>query len=309
MPKKLSDTRVVATSLAVSVSDVALNGLVGLLTGSTVMFAQALQGLSDLTTGGLLLAGVRRSKKVADTRYQFGYGREVFFWVLMAGLLMFLITGGLSFFLGYRQFTDPGVIENTYLAVGMLVFGFASNGYALSLSIRRLRQVRPELNWLLRLRHSSIVETKSTLLIDLMGTLAALLGLIAILAFVITGDARFDGAGSMVIGLAMMVASAYLIHDVRALIVGRSVDEGLARTIIATARSVQGVNDVLDLRTMYLGSGRVLIIIEAHIEDDFDTDQIERIVDEIKRRVHSEIPEAHHVQVEIETPDSELNQA
>ena len=89
----LSDVRVVATSALVSVSDVVLNLAVALLTGSVVMLSQALQGLSDLVTSGMLYIGVKRSAREADERFQFGYGRELFFWVLIASIIMFVGTG------------------------------------------------------------------------------------------------------------------------------------------------------------------------------------------------------------------------
>ena len=307
MSNKVSDFRVVATSSLVSLFDVALNTAVGLITGSTVLLSQALQGLSDLTTGTLLLTGVKRSGRSADTRYQFGYGREVFFWVLMAGMVMFLGTGSLSVYLGYQQFTHPTQLENEHWAIGLLVFNALSNGYALSLSIARLRQVQPGISWWRQLRHSSIVETKATLLIDFLGTSAALVGLIALAAYSLTNDSRFDGLGSIAIGLGMMVAAIFLVRDVRSLIVGRAVDEDTAQAIRRATRSVDGVADVLDLRTMYLGSAKLLVIIEVHLQDGYTTDQIEAITDTIKHSVHTAIPEAHHVQVEIETPDDTLN--
>lgn len=304
MTKKLSDLRVVGTSLTVSTLDVTVNLFISLITGSTVVLAQALQGLSDLITGILLLLGVQRSKKAADNRYQFGYGREIFFWVLMAGLLMFLGTGGLSIYFGYQQLMNPRDIQTAWLAVAALAFGFGTNLYAFSLSVRRLRQSSgASSSWWQLLRHSSIVETKATLLIDFLGTVATLLGLVALLAFVASGDARLDGLGSIAIGLAMMVASLYLIRDVRDLIVGRSVDSHVADRITAAAESVQGVNAVLDLRTMYLGSGKLLVIVEIHIKDGYDTDRIEQVTDAVKQIVSRDVPEAHHIQVEVETPD------
>lgn len=306
MSKKLSDLRVVLTSSVVSLADVSLNIIVGLITGSTVILSQALQGLSDLATSGLLLVGVMRSRKASDEKFQFGYGREIFFWVIMAGLLMFLGTGAASVYLGYQQFISPGVVNNVYLAIGLLLFGVATNGYALSLSVKRLQQNHPGASRRWQLRHSSIVETKTTLLVDFLGTAAAIFGLIALIALVITGDTRFDGVGSIVIGITMMVASIYLIRDVRSLIVGRSVDNALAQQIMQITKLVHGVNDVLDLRTMYLGSGQLLIIIEVHIEDNHDTDSIEKIIDTIKQNVSERIPEARHIQVEVETPDSEI---
>jgi len=305
--KKLSDIKVVLTSSVVSVGDVAINLTAGIITGSTVMFAQALQGLSDLITSGMLLYGVGRSKQKKNTRFQFGYGREIFFWVLMAGIIMFLGTGVISILMGYRQFSEPQAIESVYLALGILVFNLFTNGYAFSLSIRRLKeQSSKNSSWWSRVLHSSVVETKATFFIDLLGTIAALIGLCAIAALILTGDARLDGIGSMAIGVAMMLAAVFLIHDVREFIVGRAASPQLEEDITRSVETNSHVQRVLDLRTMYLGSGKLLIIIEVHLKDNMTTDSIERAIDSIKSNVNKSIPGSHHIQVEVETPDEEL---
>jgi cation diffusion facilitator family transporter len=305
MTKAISDIRVVATSLTVSISDVAFNFFVALLTGSTVMLTQALQGFSDLVTGGILYFGVRRSKRSADLKYQFGYGREIFFWVLIAGIFMFIGTGALSVYFGYRQFANPQPIEYTGLAFAMLIWGFLTNFYAFSLSLRRMRKSDIAKGWWHQLLHSSIVETKATFLIDFLGTAAALLGFMALLAYVFTSDATFDGLGSMAIGLSMMLVSTLLIRDVRDLIVGKAVDPEVSERIIGATQTVAGIQSVLDLRTMYLGSAKLLVIVEVHVTDDLNTDQIERIVDNVKAVVQQNVPEVHHIQVEVETPEDE----
>lgn len=300
---KISDIRVVATSVSVSIFDVLLNVLVALFTGSTVMLSQALQGLSDLVTGGVLYLGVQRSRKAADERHQFGYGREVFFWVLIAGIMMFIGTGGLSVYLGYRQIVAPDGVAHVAVALLMLAFGLVTNGYAFSLSLKRLREVDKHTSWWQQLLRSSIVETKATLVIDFLGTIAALIGLVALGMFAITGNARLDGIGSVVIGMAMMSGAVLLIRDVRDLIVGRSVEPEVAAQIIQATTSVRGIQAVLDLRTMYLGSAKLLVIIEVHVKDGLHTGQIERVVDRVKDTVHTKIPLVYDIQVEVETPD------
>ena len=94
-------------------------------------------------------------------------------------------------------------------------------------------------------------------------------------------------------------------QDVRDLIVGKSVDKDTSRRIIRAATSIDGVNKVLDLRTMYLGSEKLLVILEVHIQDDLDTDTIEKITDIIKTKVQRLVPIEQHIQIEIETPDNE----
>ena len=138
MSKQISDIRVVATSAIVSCFDIVLNIIVAIVTNSTVMLSQALQGLSDLVTSGVLFFGVKRSKRDADKRFQFGYGREVFFGVLVAGIIMFVGTGGASLVLGYKQVVNPSGIENTWIALVMLAIGLSTNFYAFRLSYLRL---------------------------------------------------------------------------------------------------------------------------------------------------------------------------
>ena len=302
---KVSDVRVVLTSFVISIFDVALNLLVALVTGSTVMLSQTLQGLSDLITGGILFMGVKRSKRQSDNKFQFGYGREIFFWVLIAGIVMFGGTGLVSVLLGYNQIVKPEEIENIWLAIAMLVVGFSTNFYAFRLSLVRLKQHSRSGSLWRHLISSSIVETKATFIIDFLGTLAAVIGFVSLVISLITGNEQFDGLGSIAIGLAMMVGAILLMKDVRDLIVGKSVDKDTSRRIIRAATSIDGVNKVLDLRTMYLGSEKLLVILEVHIQDDLDTDTIEKITDIIKTKVQRLVPIAQHIQIEIETPDNE----
>lgn len=304
--KKISDVRVVATSLLVSISDVTLNLTVAFFTGSTVMLAQALQGLSDLITGAILFVGVKRSHRMADADYHFGYGREVFFWVILAGVLMFLGTGGLSVYFGWQQVVSPNVIENVWLAFAMLIFGFSMNGYAFSLSFKRLKRLHHGVGWWHQLVRSSVVETKATFLIDLLGTSAALIGIVSMSAYLLTGDAVFDGYGSIAIGLFMMLGATMLIRDARDLLVGRAVSPETVARINQSASSVDGVDSILDLRTMYIGSNKILVILEVHMKQDLITEQIEQVIDRVKQTVQNEVPEVHHIQVEVETPDHEL---
>lgn len=305
---KLSDVRIVATSAFVSVLDVVLNIIVALITGSTVMLSQALQGFSDLATGGLLFIGVKRSKRAPDARFQFGYGREIFFWVLIASIIMFAGTGAMSLYFGYQQIISPTPVEHIWIAFAMLSFGLVTNGYAFSLSLRRLRQNSDGRGkrWWTFLVNSSLVETKATFAIDFLGTSAALLGLASLVLYQLTGLAQFDGVGSVAIGLTMMAAAVMLMRDIRDLIVGRGVDGETLRIIKEETLAVHGVNDVLDLLTMYVGSSKLFVVVEVHLQDAFTTDEVERITDTIKRRIHKRLPIVDHVQVEIETPDDEI---
>lgn len=267
------------------------------------MIAEALQGGADLLTSSLLLYGIRRSGKRANRNYRFGHGREIFFWVLMAGVAMFALTATLSVGFGLERILHPEPIRNVWLAYLALSIAILTNGYALGLSLRRLHgaDTGPLRAWH-RFRHSSMIETKATLILDGLGTISATLGLVAVTAYLITGNSEFDGAGSIAIGLATAVLAATLISSVKDLLVGRSATSDIENLIRKGAMEVDGVERILDLRTMYLGSEKLLVNLEVHMRGGLETREIERLIDEIKRRVKQRAPIVSHIQVELETP-------
>src|SRR4051812_49164443 len=88
----VSARRVIITSFVVDLGDVLFNLAVAIYSGSVVMLAETLQGGADLLTSSLLLIGLQRAGRRPNKQYRFGHGRELFFWVLMAGVAMFMLT-------------------------------------------------------------------------------------------------------------------------------------------------------------------------------------------------------------------------
>lgn len=304
--EKLTDSQVVGTSLAVSVSDVLLNFIVALFTGSAVMLAQSLQGLSDVTTAGVLYHGVRRAKREADDFHPLGFGREIFFWSLLAAIIMFAGTGALSLYFGYHQLVTPEPITHTSLAFVMLTFGLMTNLYAFSKSIARLKQSSPKKSVWASMRDSSLIDTKITFTVDFLGSTAAFLGLVSLALYVLTNNVRFDGIGAISVGIATMIAAVLVIVDIHGFIIGESVPIKTIDKISRAARSVKGVQSVVDVYAFYVGSEKLFAVVEVHVTDEFTTDQIEELIDKIKEKIHTTLPSIHRVQIEIETPDNEL---
>lgn len=300
----ISARRVVITSFVVDLGDVFLNLTTALITGSMVVFTEALQGFADLLTSGLLWLGLKRSRRRPNRQHKFGFGKELFFWILMAGVSMFVLTAGFSLYFGFKRFLDPEPIENVRLAYAVLLIGLSTNFYAFRLSLKRLNiHFRDGVGefWR-RIRESPLIETKATTILDSMGTAASALGLVALAVYGITGDARFDGLGAIVVGLCCAVFAWLLIFEVKDFIVGRSASPELEERIKLIAQGIKGVHGVLDLRTMQMGSERVMVNMEVHIDHRLTTPAIEKLMDDLKLAVRDDVPEVQHIQVEVETP-------
>lgn len=302
LDKKLTAKRVIVTSFLVDVLDIILNLTVVVITGSVVMFTELLEGIADLTASGLLLVGLRRSMHKEDKHHPFGYGKEIYIWTLLAGLIMFGITAMLSIYFGWQRFRYPQEIHSPLLAVAVLAITLSTNLYAFYLSLSRLLRKRSFKSIIKIFYRSSLVETKTTFILDLMGTSAATLGLVALSTYLITGDGRFDGIGAMVIGGTLGLFSILLLMGIGDLIVGRSASAETELKIRRAALSIDEVNNIIDLKTMYIGTEKLLVNLDVNMSDELNTDQIEKLIDKIKDRIREIVPTAKYIQIELETP-------
>jgi cation diffusion facilitator family transporter len=300
---KVSEQRVLITTFLVDLLDVAVNLVVAILTGSVVLLAEFFQGLADLTAAGLLLIGHKRSKKRADKQHPFGYGKEVYFWTLISAVVMMTFTATASFYFGLMRFLDPEEIDGLWLGYATLGITLATNLYALSLSSRRLKKSKPFTRLPKLFLNSGDVTVKNALVLDLMGTTAAVSGLASLLLYQFAGEKRFDGIGAMFIGVSTAVLAFVLVSSLRGLMVGERAAPEIEEKITKAALSVRHVKEVLDLKTMQIGLDKLLVNIEVNAEDDLSTDQLEALTDKIKTHLTEKVPSIRHVQVELETPN------
>lgn len=301
--KPISEYRVIVTSFIVDVLDVIVNLAIAILTGSVVMLSEFLQGLADLTAAAFLLVGHTRAKKKADKLHPFGHGKEIYFWTLISAVVMMTLTAAGSFAVGLNRFLHPQEINHIGFGYGALILAFTTNSYALSLSFRKLMRGEKKRHLIKIFFRSSAVATKNAFVLDLMGTTSAAFGFISLILYQVLGDSRFDGIGAMVIGFSTAVLAYILITGVKGFLVGTKASSEVEAKIRRAALTVPEVKKILDLRTMQIGSDKLLVNMEVHMKDALTTDQLEKLIDKIKRRVQKKVPSVQHVQVELETPE------
>ncbi|MEX0920087.1 MAG: cation diffusion facilitator family transporter [Candidatus Pacearchaeota archaeon] len=301
--KGISAKRAVITSTVVDVLDIVINAIVALITGSVVMIAETVQGFGDVMADISILTGLKQSKKASDRKHPLGHGRSIYFWSFVAGLFLLIVTASATFYMGLRRFLDPQEIRHISLAFVVLAFFVISNGYSLSVSFRRILGKKRVRNFIKVFRESSFVETKMTFTSDLIGTFAAIIGLIALGVYQITGDLRFDGVGAMAIGLTLAAVVLFLLNNIRKFLLGRRASPEIEKKIKKAIVSVKDVKAVLDLKTVVVGLGKILVNAEISVNKKLTTKKIEKLIDEVKETARKDVPEVKYIQIEIETPE------
>ena len=127
-----------AMNLAIAI----MKAIAGMITGSAAMLAEAAHSIADTITEGLLLTALRRSSKPADRRHPFGYGKERFFWSLIAAVSIFVSGAVFAFYEGLHTIFGEESEQSSPL-VGYIVLAVAFVLESVSWT-QAFRQVRAE---------------------------------------------------------------------------------------------------------------------------------------------------------------------
>ncbi len=290
----------VVVSLLVDVLDVVTTLVVAVLTGSAVVFAEMVQGIADVAGSSLLVVGERRSRLPGDAAYPFGYRREIFFWSLLSAVIMLFVGGGLSFWRGYRQLVEPGVVSHPLLALAVLVLSVVTNAYAVGLSARRLVAMQGSLLVALRTHGHPLVKT--AFLRDAVGTTSAVLGSVALILHAAYGAVYFDALGALVVAVLLVAFSLVVIVQARALIAGRAVPAHELERIREAVCETPGVVALNRLAAVHSGASEVHVELDLDLDADLDTTGIEGLLDEIQRRIRAVVPGTDSVRVDLNSP-------
>jgi cation diffusion facilitator family transporter len=266
--------------------------IAGLLGGSAAMLSEAAHSFADTTNQMLLLVAVKRSSREADERHPFGYGRERYFWSLLAAVGIFVGGGVFAVYQGVSRLVE-GQGEGGHYALTYAVLGiaFVLEGVSWSQAVRQLRSDARRTN------RSFIDElwatsdpAATTVFLEDTGALAGLLVAAAGIGLgQLTGHHYWDPIASIVIG-GLLAGIAYLLgRENRSLIIGEAADPRLRESIVSLMRGYPEVTSVDELLTMVTGRAEVLVAARVDLQDDLLASDVEAMA----RRMEAEIQQQH----------------
>jgi divalent metal cation (Fe/Co/Zn/Cd) transporter len=97
------------------------------------------------------------------------------------------------------------------------------------------------------------------------------------------------------IGVLLIVVAVRLGIDSRDYLIGRAAGSRELGTIRAEIERTPGVDELLDLSTMYLGPEHLIVAAKVAFSDEISADRAEDIADEIDERLSDRLPLVPHV--------------
>lgn len=248
--------------------------IVGMITSSISVTADAFNNLSDATSSLITMLGFKLASKPADKEHPFGHGRIEYISGLIVSFMVILV--GFEFVKSsYSRITNPVPINFQtvpfiliLLSIGVKVWLSSFNKY-----------VGKKIN------SSALQASSFDALSDVITSSCVALSLI------LSKWTSFpvDGYIGIVVSLFIMYSGFSLIKDTLDPILGEAPDEELVGKIINGVLSYKYITGVHDLVIHNYGPGKFMATLHAEVPDSMSIVQIHEIIDRAEKELSSEL--------------------
>jgi cation diffusion facilitator family transporter len=282
--------RAILFALGANFAIACAKGFAAWMTNSSAMLAETVHSLADCGNQLLLLLGLKQAKKPPNKDYPLGYGKAIYFWSFLVALMLFSVGGMFSLYEGVHKLHNPQPILHWWWAAGVLTFGIVAEGISMRACLQEVNKCRGDRSlwqWFHESRQAELVVIFGE---DLAALLGLVFALVAIGLSVVTGDPTWDAIGTIGIGVLLIVVAVFVAVEVKALLIGQSVDVKVQADIRTFLEGRPEIARVISLITLQLGNEMMVSVhAEMHETDSSRAliDGINAIEKDLKARFHT----------------------
>jgi cation diffusion facilitator family transporter len=269
------------------------------ITGSAGLLAEAAHSVADTGNQGLLLLGTKRSERPATDNHPFGFGRERYFWAFVVALVLFSMGGLFALYEGVDKLRHPHATEHAVVAFVIIGIAIALETFSLRTAMREANHIRPpSTSWWQYIKTAKQPELPIVLLEDLGAELGLAFALAGLILAEATHNPRFDAAGSLAIGVLLVIVAAVLAIEMKGLLIGEAAAPHEQDTVRAALARSPHVRRIIHLRTQHLGPDELLVAAKLEFAPDVTVAELAGQIDETEAIVRAALPSAKVMYIE-----------
>lgn len=271
------------------------------ITGSSAMLSEGIHSSVDTGNQILLLFGLKQARKPADKDFPFGHGKEVYFWSFVVAILIFSVGAGVSLYEGIQHLGSHEKMGSPLVNYIVLSMALVFEAVAWYIALREFRKVKGKRGYWDAIRHGK----DPTLYVVLFEDTAAMLGILVAFGGIwlssVTGNAVYDAAASILIGLILGVTALLLAYETKGLLIGESADSEVVDGIQGLISEFPGVLKVNEVLTMHMGPEYILVNLSVEFRDEATTVEIEQAIDRLESTIKERYPRVKRIFIEAES--------
>ena len=248
--------------------------LIGSLTGSVAVTADAINNLSDAAGSVVSLVSMRLAQKPVDKEHPFGHGRMEYLGALAVGV-MILVMGVETFSSGVKSIISPSEVSFGWLPFWLLVASVVMKG-GLFLFYRAVGNL---------IDFPSLIAAAQDSMSDMLATTAVVISMIIAEAF----GVPVDGWMGVAVSLLVLKAGFDVVRETVDSLMGGRKNPELGREIISRLMSYEHILGTHDLLIHDYGPGRCIASIHAEVPADGDILVLHEIIDRAEHEIGDEL--------------------
>jgi hypothetical protein len=171
-------------------------------------------------------------------------------------------------------------------------------GFSLRTGIQEANAVRFDRNCCTFIRRSKAPELPVVLLEDTAALIGLLFAFAGVGLAVLTRDGRWDGAGSLAIGLLLGTAAAILAVEMKSLLIGESASPEVQRMVVTALEDGPELVRVIHLRTVHISPDSILVAAKVAVRASDSAAQLTAGINTAEGRLRATVPIATTVYLE-----------
>lgn len=268
-----------------------LKFVIGTLSASLAITADAFNNLSDAVSSSIGYAGVKLSQKPADEEHPFGHGRIEYLVTLLVAVIVILV--GYSFLTeSIHSIKNKNEIVFSWVTIVCLVISMLVKIW-LSFFTKGLGK---------KINSGVLVASGTDALADVLATGVTLA---AMLVYRFT-EVNIDGFVGVFVALFIIWAGINIIRDTVRPLIGEPITQEIVDSIINHVESYDGILGTHDLIVHDYGPNRKMASIHAEVSKDKDILESHEIIDKIEQDCYKNLGiflVIHMDPIEVSSPD------
>lgn len=253
------------------------------ISGSAVMFSEGLHSVADTANQLFLLFGIKRAERPADDDHQFGFGKERFFWSLIAAFGILIVGCVLSIQRGAQAITHPEEISHIQWPLLVIVLSILIEGYTLLVTYKFLRKTKGKASLFRYIDDSSETAVITVFFEDMAAVLGLFIAGVGVTLSYVLHTSLYDGVASVIIGMLLGCVAIFLVNKNKELLTDQS-HLVINKKVEAIFVSHPAVEEYHDLRTIIFGPHHVVVVSDLEFKEEFVYEDMNQNLEESQKQ-------------------------
>ncbi|MGN0523548.1 MAG: cation diffusion facilitator family transporter [Eubacterium sp.] len=249
--------------------------VLGILTGSVSITADALNNLSDAASNIVTIVGTRLSVKPVDKEHPFGHGRLEYISALIVAFLIFLMGFELAKS-SIDKILHPSQLNFSVVYIVIIVIAILVKVWMAYFN-RKLYNITQNIN---------LKAVSQDSLNDCISTGATIVAIVLCHFFNIPW---FDGVIGLCVSVFILLSGVGIIKDILNPLLGQPPSQELVENIKSIMLSEELIFGVHDLIIHDYGPGRIIASAHAEVPSNVDVMKIHDVIDNVEQKIHKEL--------------------